>query len=116
MKRCIIPALVLLAVCAALALASCESKDALEGRVAAQFQQQLNTDPKMSGFDMKVKSVSLVKTGPRAYSGFVTVVLDGKTHNIGINLISDGRDILLETEPFAFSFLAEKAMETLFGF
>jgi hypothetical protein len=65
---------------------------------------------------MKVKTVSLAKSGSNAYDGYVTVALDGKTHNISITVTTDAADILLKTDPFAFSFLAEKALERLFNF
>ncbi|MDR2186235.1 MAG: hypothetical protein LBO80_11320 [Treponema sp.] len=96
-------------------LASCGmSKAGIESRVAAEFQQSLDGDDDLSGYGMEVKSVSLVKTGSNAYDGYVTVALDGESHNIGITVTTDADDILLETDPFAFSFLAEKALENLF--
>jgi hypothetical protein len=62
-------------------------------------------------YGMEVRSVSLVKSGSRVYKGSVTLTLDGKSHDIGITVTTDATDILLETGPFAFSFLAEKALE-----
>jgi hypothetical protein len=98
-------------------LASCGmSKAGIERRVAAEFQQSLDQNHDTSAYHMKVKTVSLVKSGSNAYKGYVSVALDGKTHNIGITVTTDAADILLETDPFAFGFLAEKALEKLFNF
>jgi hypothetical protein len=61
-------------------LASCGmSKAGIERRVAAEFQQSLGQNPDTSAYHMKVKTVSLAKSGPNAYDGYVTAALDGKT-------------------------------------
>jgi hypothetical protein len=98
-------------------LAACGmSKADVESRVAAEFQQSLDQNPDTSAYHMEVKTVSLVKSGSNNYKGYVTVALDGETHNIGITVTTDATDILLETDPFAFGFLAERALENLFDF
>jgi hypothetical protein len=98
-------------------LAACGmSKAGVESRVAAEFQQSLDQNPDTSAYGMEVKSVSLVKSGSNVYDGYVTVALDGETHRVGIAVTVDGSDMMFKTEPFAFSFLAEKALENLFDF
>jgi hypothetical protein len=97
-------------------LASCGmSKDAIERRVFTEFQNRLDKDADTARYGMKVRSVSLVKSESRVYKGYVTVSLDGKSHDIGITVTTDGSNILLETDPFAFSFLTEKALEQFFN-
>ncbi|GHU82657.1 hypothetical protein FACS189468_7090 [Spirochaetia bacterium] len=104
-------ALVLIALLAACGM----SKEHVERRVATEFQQRLDNDAATARYGIKVRSVSLIKSGSAAYKGYITVALDGETHDIGITVTTDASDILLETDPFAFSFLAEKALEELFN-
>jgi hypothetical protein len=108
-KLWIIP--VMAALCAAaLTLASCGmNKAEVERSVASRFQTRLDTDRAYSGYGMKVKTVSLVKSGSHTYNGYATVVLDGETHDIGIAVTVDGGNIIFETKPSAFAFLTEKA-------
>jgi methanogenic corrinoid protein MtbC1 len=104
-------------VCVTLALlASCGmSKETVERRVASEFQQRLDKDADTARCGMEVRSVSLIKSGSAAYKGYITVTLDGETHDIGITVTTDASNILLETDPFAFSFLTEKSLEELFN-
>jgi hypothetical protein len=96
-------------------LAACEmSKADIERRVAEEFQERLDNDADTSRYGMKVSSVALIKSGGSSYKGYVTVTLDGSPHDIGITVTTDASDILLETDPFAFSFLTEKMLEQLF--
>ncbi|MDR1307529.1 MAG: hypothetical protein LBK74_08150 [Treponema sp.] len=95
-------------------LASCGmSKGALERGVASRFQQFLDTDDNLSGYGMKVETVTLVKSGSYSYNGYVTVDLDGESHDVGITVTVDGSDFMFETTPFAFGFLVEKAVGDL---
>jgi hypothetical protein len=96
-------------------LASCGmSKGALERGVASRFQRDLDTDDNLSGYGMEVETVTLVKSGSHSYNGYVTVDLDGESHDIGITVTVDGSDFIYETTPFAFGFLVEKAVGDLF--
>ncbi|GHT85466.1 hypothetical protein FACS1894137_09780 [Spirochaetia bacterium] len=95
-------------------LTSCGmSKEHVERRVATVFQQRLDKDASTARYGIKVRSVSLIKSGSASYKGYITVALDRETHDIGITVTTDASNILLETDPFAFSFLAEKALEEL---
>jgi hypothetical protein len=109
--RCL---LVLAALCVVLSASCGMSKDALERGVASRFQDSLDSDSGLSGYGMEVTGVTLVKSGAHSYNGYVTVALDGEGHDIGITVTADGSDFMYETTPFAFGFLAEKALERLF--
>jgi hypothetical protein len=97
-------------------LASCGmSKETVERRVAEEFQNRLDNDADTARYGMEVRSVSLLKSGSHAYKGYITVTLDGETHDSSITVTTDASNILLETDPFAFSFLTVKALEQLFN-
>ncbi|MDR2482431.1 MAG: hypothetical protein LBD08_02225 [Treponema sp.] len=104
--------------CALLSIsaASCGmSRADIERQTVSQFQRRLDTDADLKAYHLKAAGASLVKSGPRTYSGFVSVILNGKTRDIGVTVTVDRGNIMFETKPSAFAFLAEKAPVQAFG-
>ena len=96
-------------------LASCQmSKAEVESQLRRQFQQSLDTDTNLQSYGMRVRDVTLVKNGSHTYTGYVTVDLDGESHDIGVTVNVDGEDSFFKTDPLAFGFLATRVLDDLF--
>jgi hypothetical protein len=89
------------------------SPDAIGSTVKKGLQQQLDTNPAFKDDFLVVREVSVVHEQANRYKGLASVVFEGETHQIPVNITADGENILYEIEPGAFLFIAEKRLRGL---
>lgn len=81
------------------------STDAMSGLVKKSMQRDLDRDPELGKLDLRVVDVTLVNKSGNEYKGIATVrTPDGETHDVAVDVTTDGENLLWETPPGAFIF------------
>lgn len=72
------------------------------------LQEKLNTDSNLSKYKMSVINVKLVAESMNKYNGIAKVEFQGTQYDVPLSVTADLSNILVQTPPTAFLFLAEK--------
>ena len=79
----------------AAALGGCGlSKQQVQQQLKRQFQQKMNSAPLYQHFNITVTRVVLFKRSPRTYDGKVQIRAGDSRYDIGVEVETDGHDIL----------------------
>jgi len=97
-----------------LAISGCKpSVEDTTKSVQSSMQSKFDSDDDFSKYHMIVDSVSLVRESDNKFNGVAHIKYKGKEHEIPIKVTADNKNVLWETENFAFSFLALDALSDL---
>ena len=78
-----------------MALGACGlSKQQIQNELKMQFQQKMDSNPVYRNFDIRVTRVILIERSPRMYDGKVQIISGDNRYDIGVEVETDGRDIL----------------------
>jgi len=95
-------------------LSSCGiSTDKMARGIKESFQEKMDTDSNYKKYQMKVQKVSLIKTGPNSYDGYVNILLDDELHDVSIAVTTEGSSYEWEIKPLAFAFLVQYKLKNL---
>lgn len=98
----------------AILLAGCGmSNDEIGGTVKSSMQQTFDSDEQFKGLHLSVARVLVVKQGNGSYQGVATVIHEGSTHNVPVEITADGSNVLWQVRPGGFAFIAQKQLEKL---
>lgn len=99
---------------ALLLLAGCgPSNQDVEELVTASMQKTLSTNPEYSKYRMSVQRVVVIHEEGNRYQGMADIVHEGKTHNVALEITSDGDNVIWKAGQGAFLFLAQHEIEKL---
>ena len=84
-----------------------------EDYILESFQETMDNDAEFSEYGFIVKEVSLVKKIGNQYNGLVDIEYKGKPRKISITATIDGDNVLWETKPGQFAFVALEELEEL---
>jgi len=87
--------------------------DKMASGIKESFQEKMDTDSAYKEYQMKVQKVSLIKTGPNSYDGYVNVLLGNELHDVSISVTTEGSSYEWEIKPLAFSFLLRYKLKNL---
>ena len=111
-KRTLIHAF--LALFSATLLFSCgTSKENLQNQIKSSFQEKMNNDESYSKYNIIVNGVTLVKASNNTYDGLVNVSLEDQKYDVPITVTTDGENMMWQTKPLAFGFLAQYELKKL---
>jgi maltose-binding protein MalE len=103
--------LAVLACALLVAVAGCSSKpdtELINESVQQSMQQELDTNPDFSTYDLHVVKVVVIKASGNQYEGLATVrTKSGAEHAVSVDVTTDGEQIMWKTEPGAFVFAAQ---------
>ncbi|GMO28192.1 MAG: hypothetical protein Ta2B_08860 [Termitinemataceae bacterium] len=89
------------------------SKGGLEKKTKASLQTKMENEAPYKDYGILVGAVKLVKSGTYTYKGTATMTVNGQSHEVIIDVVSDGRDAVWSIEPLAFAFLTNAPKTTL---
>ena len=84
------------------------------------MQSTLDSDPDLREYRLVVTTVQVFKKGDETYRGIASIRHDGESHDVFVDILVDGENILWEAPPGSFLFIApgldelESAFEDLF--
>ena len=97
-----------------LAISGCKpSVEDTTKSVQSSMQSKFDSDDDFSKYHMIVDSVSLIRESDNKFTGIAYIKYKGKEHELPIKVIADNKQIMWETENFAFAFLALDALKGL---
>ena len=79
--------------------------------VKISFQETLDEDPDFSEYDLKVKNVDVMHESGNSYRGFAYVIYKNKKHNVRLDILADGEDVMWEAPEGSFLFLEEELFD-----
>jgi len=74
--------------------------------VQESMQEKFDTDAEYKAFKLKIKSAQFVKESDKKFKGLVKVEAEDGMHDVAVQATADGRHVIWEADPNAFSFLA----------
>lgn len=84
--------------------------------VKYSLQETLDTDPDFKGYNLKVKSVDVMHQSGNSYKGFAYIDFKNKEHNIKIDILADGDDVMWEAPEGSFLFIEEEEFMNMFDY
>lgn len=98
---------------AALLVGCGQSTDQIGETVKTSMQQKFDSDTQFKKWNLSVTSVQVLKQGAHRYIGMVTVVHEGESHDVPVEITADGSNLMWQVQPGAFMFVAQKELQQL---
>jgi hypothetical protein len=89
------------------------SKEDIGQAVKISMQETLSSDSNFKEYNLKVNDVSVFQKGDKSYKGLVSIEYKGASHNVSVEILVDGGDVMWEAEPGAFMFLMQEELKQL---
>jgi len=77
------------------------------------MQQTFDSDPQFKEWHLAVIRVQALKQVGNRYQGIATVVHEGTSHDIPVEITAEGSNVMWKTEPGALMFVAQKEIQKL---
>lgn len=90
------------------------SEEDVRETVKISMQETLDSDPDFKDQKMIIQDVQVIKKGDNAYRGIATIVHQGSSHDIMVEIFVDGQNVMWEAPPGSFLFLAQKDLQNMF--
>ncbi len=81
--------------------------------VKTSMQQKFDSDAQFKEWHLFVTRVQVLKQGENRFQGIATVVHEGTTHDIPVEITADGSNVMWQVQPGAFMFVAQKQLQKL---
>ena len=82
--------------------------------VKTSMQETFNSNPQFKEWNLTVSSVQVLKQGGNNYKGLATIMYEGTSHDVPIQITVDGNSVMWEAAPGSFMFVAQKELQKLF--
>lgn len=103
-----------LGVLAVALLMSCgPSVDQIGETVKTSMQQKFDSDTQFKKWHLSVTRVQVLKQGENRYQGIATVMHEGESHDVPVEITADGSNVMWQAPPGAFMFVAQKEIQKL---
>lgn len=103
MNRLALSALILLGLC------GCRpDTNEIGQQVSVLLQQKINEDQLLHRYGLVVTGVEVIREEGNKYKGVATVMMNGEAHDVGLNILADGNNVMYETDPASFLFVSEQ--------
>lgn len=80
--------------------------------VKFSLQERLNTDPDFMQYDLIVKSVNVMHVSENLYKDFADIEFKNRIHNIKIEILANGDDMMWEAPEGSFLFIEDEFRNT----
>jgi hypothetical protein len=95
-------------------LSSCGlSKENIGETVKTSMQETLNNDPNFQEYNMQVDGVQVFQRGDNSYKGLVAIKYKGRSHDVSVEILVDGDNVMWEASPGAFMFVMQEELQQL---
>jgi len=111
--RSIMRALALGVLAVALLVGCGPSVDQIGETVKTSMQQKFDSDAPFKEWHLSVIRVQVLKQGENRYQGIATVMHEGVSHDVPVEITADGSNIMWQVQPGAFMFVAKKDLQKL---
>ncbi len=81
--------------------------------VKTSMQQKFDSDTQFKEWRLSVTRVQVLKQGGNRFQGIATVVHEGATHDVPVEITADGSNVMWQVQPGAFMFVAQKQLQNL---
>ena len=82
--------------------------------VKSSMQETLSADSNFKEHNLKVDSVQVFKKGDNTYKGIASIKYKGSLHDVTVEILVDGDNLMWEAAPGAFMFIAQEQLQNLF--
>lgn len=106
-------ALALGVLAAALLIGCGQSTDQIGETVKTTMQQKFDSDAQFKKWHLSVTRVQVLKQGENRYQGIATVVYEGESHDVLVEITADGSDVMWHAPSGSFMFVALKEFQKL---
>ncbi len=89
------------------------SKEDIGQAVKESMQETLKSDPSFKKYNLKVSDVSVFQKGGNNYKGMVSIEYKGNSHNVSVEILVDGNNVMWEAEPGSFLFVVQDELQQL---
>lgn len=98
----------------AILLAGCGmSTEQIGETVKVSMQQKFNSDDQFKEWHLSVTKVQVLKQGDNRFQGIATVLHEGRSHDVPVEITADGTNVMWQVQPGAFMFVAQKELQKL---
>lgn len=98
----------------AILLAGCGmSVEQIGETVKVSMQQKFDSDEQFKDLHLSVTKVQVLKQGENRFQGMATVLHDGSSHDVPVEITADGSNVMWQVQPGAFMFVAQKELQKL---
>jgi hypothetical protein len=98
----------------ALLLVGCGmSTDQIGETVKESMQQTFDTDAQFKVWHLSVTKVQVIKQSDNQYQGIATVLYEGTSHDVPVEITADDSNVMWQVQPGGFAFVAQKELQKL---
>lgn len=81
--------------------------------VKTSMQQKFDSDSQLEKWHLSVTKVQVLKQGENRFQGIATVVHEGASHDVPVEITADDSNVIWQVQPGAFMFVAQKELQKL---
>ena len=89
------------------------SAESIGETVKISMQQKFDSDTQFREWNLSVARVQVLKQDENRYQGIATVLHEGESHDVPVEITADGSDVIWQAPPGAFMFVAQKEIQRL---
>ncbi|MDR6207288.1 MULTISPECIES: hypothetical protein [Paraburkholderia] len=105
MKKLIVVAVI------AMTVAGCKpSEEGIGEDAKVLLQRQIQSEDGLKDLDLSVLKMDVVNEEGNKYKGIATVLMDGTEHTVSMQILADGKTVMISVAPGEFTFAVPKAI------
>jgi VCBS repeat-containing protein len=81
--------------------------------VKTSMQQKFDSDSQFKKWNLSVTMVQVLKQSENRFQGIATVVHEGTSHEVPVEITADDSNIIWQVQPGAFMFIGQKELQKL---
>jgi hypothetical protein len=89
------------------------SKEDIGKTVKTSMQETLSSDSNFKKYNLTVNDVSVFQKGDNTYKGLASIEYKGTSHDVSVEILVDGGDVMWEAKPGAFMFIAQDELQQI---
>ena len=90
-----------------------QSTEQIRETVKKSMQQKFDSDSQFKEWHLSVTSVQVLKQGENRYQGMATVMHEGESHDVPVEITADGSNVMWQAPSGSFMFVALKEFQKL---
>jgi hypothetical protein len=90
-----------------------QSTEQIGETVKKSMQQKFDSDSQFKEWHLSVTSVQVLKQGENRYQGMATVMHEGESHDVPVEITADGSNVMWQAPSGSFMFVALKEFQKL---
>ena len=90
-----------------------QSTEQIGETVKTSMQQKFDSDAQFKEWHLSVTRVQVLKQSENRYQGMATVIYEGDSHDVPVEITADGSNVMWQTPSGSFMFVALKEFQKL---